>query len=461
MNTLPIEQTCFWLARRPPPDPQPKLRGVHNADLVVVGAGFTGLWTALFLRELNPQLDIAIVEQGGAAHGASGRNAGMLAETVDHSHGLASEHFGNEEASRLARIGRENITEMLSFLARYQVDCDYEPTGRMFVALTEAHIRSLNDQVAAAAQLGIFDHQLLSAQQTQEELHSPLYRGGLVVPGGGVLDPVKLVEGLRRVALAQGIRLFEHSPAERLESDGSCVRVVAANGAIRAPRVIVALSAYTHRLLPRVIHRFIPLYDYVTVSEPLTRAQLESIGWRRRQGVTDMRNFFLYYRLTADNRILWGTSEAVYYRGNRVGDECDHSPEHRAHLRASFRQHFPQLSGLEFPYSWGGPICATTRLTPFFGSAFDGRVTYGLGFTGHGLGTTRLAGRILAHLALAQPHEYLALSLVRRPPFPYPPEPLRGLAVSLVTRALRRVDNGEPPNLLLRMLAKFGIGFSS
>ncbi len=461
MTPPSIEQTCYWLARRPLPAPQPVLIGHHTADLVVVGAGFTGLWTALFLRELNPALDIAIVEQGGVAHGASGRNAGMLAETIDHSHGLAAEHFGDDEARLLARLGRENIAEMFSFLQRHGVACDYEPTGRMLVALTDAHVKALEAHAADAARLGMHDHRLLTGDEARAEIHSPLYRGGLLTPAGGVLDPVKLVEGLLRVALAQGIRVFEHSRASRLEADGSCVRVVAPHGMIRTPRVVLALSAYTHHLLPRVIHRFIPLYDYITVSEPLSSEQLRSIGWQRRQGVTDMRNFFLYYRLTADNRILWGTSEAVYYRGNRVGAECDHSAHHYADLRASFRQHFPQLDSVEFPYAWGGPICATTRLTPFFGTALGGKVTYGLGFTGHGLATTRLAGRILAHLALEKPHEHLMLSLVRRPPFPYPPEPLRGLAVSLVTRALRKVDEGAPPNLLLRLLAKLGIGFSS
>ena len=178
------------------------------------------------------------------------------------------------------------------------------------------------------------------------------------------------------------------------------------------------------------------------MSDPLTPAQRDAIGWRRRQGITDGRTFFNYYRLTDDDRILWGTSEAAYYAGNRVDPSCDHSPAHYAALRASFRRHFPALAGLEFPYAWGGPICSTTRMTPFFGRALGGRACYGLGYTGHGLGTTRLAGRILAHMALDRPSELLDLSLVRKRPFPYPPEPLRSWSVAAVTRALRRVDAG-------------------
>lgn len=464
MNPTPlkptIEQTCFWLAQRPTAPTTP-LTGAHDADVVVVGAGLTGLWTALFLGEIRPQLAIAVIDQGCAAYGASGRNAGMVAETIDHTHGLARQHFGEEEARQLATLGRENLEDMFAFLRRNEVDCDYEPSGRMLVALTPPHLAALRENVADAARLGVQDYRLLDREETQAELSSPLYQGGLLVPAGGVLDPVKLVDGLRRVALRRGVRLYEHSRVARLDDLGSQVRVVAAGGSLRAPQVILAASAYTHHLVPRVARRFIPLYDYMVASDPLSPAQLAAIGWRRRMGVTDLRNFFLYYRLTRDQRIVWGTSEAVYYRGNRVDAGADHSAAHYAALQQSFAQHFPQLSGVRFPYAWGGPICATTRLTPFFGAALGGKVRYGLGFTGHGLGSTRLAGRILAHLALGEPHPHLALTLARSAPFPYPPEPLRHLAVALVARALRKVDQGESPGLLLRLLSKLGIGFSS
>src|SRR5262249_3893355 len=156
----------------------------------------------------------------------------------------------------------------------------------------------------------------------------------------------------------------------------------------------------------------------------------------------------------------WGTSEAAYYPGNRVDPSCDHSPAHYGALRESFRRHFPQLAHLEFPFAWGGPIASTTRLTPFFGT-MHGRLAYGLGFTGNGGGSTRVAGRIVAHLALEKESPLLELSMVRKKPVPYPPEPLRRVAVAAVTRSLRRVDAGGRPDLLLRILDRFGVGFSS
>jgi glycine/D-amino acid oxidase-like deaminating enzyme len=456
----PIEQACFWLARRAPRDHTP-LAGAEAADVAIVGAGLTGLWTALFLKQLDPALEVAVVEQGLAAYGASGRNAGMLSETVDHSHGLAIEHFGEAEARRLARLGETNIAELTEFLEARGIRCDYEPTGRLMLALTPAHVEEARRTVATARRLGLDSFHLLDREAAQAEVHSPLYLGGVRVSGGGILDPVKLVDGLRAEAERLGVRVFERSRVEAVEPAGAGTCVRGERGRVTARRVVLATSAYTHHLLPGISRRFIPLYDYILVSDPLSPDQRSAIGWRKRQGVTDGRTFFNYYRLTADDRILWGTSEATYYAGNRVDPSCDHSPAHYAGLRESFRRHFPALAGLEFPYAWGGAICSTTRMTPFFGRALGGRVCYGLGYTGHGLGTTRLAGRILAHMALDRPSELLDLSLVRKKPFPYPPEPLRSWSVGAVTRALRKVDRGERPSLMLRVLERMGIGFSS
>ncbi len=429
--------------------------------MVVVGAGLTGVWAALFLKSLDPSVEVVVVEQGVAAYGASGRNAGMLSETVDHSHGLAIQHFGEAEARRLADLGERNVAEMLAFLADRKIACDYEPTGRLMAALTPAHVEEARRTVTTAQRLGLTSFRELDRETICAEVNSPLYLGGVWVTGGGILDPVKLVDGLRTEAERLGVRVYEQSRIEAVEPAGAGVRLRSARGSVEARRAVLATSAYTHHLVPGVVHRFIPLYDYILVSDPLTAAQREAIGWRRRQGVSDARTFFNYYRLTADDRILWGTSEAAYYAGNRVDASCDHSPEHYRALRASFRRHFPALAGLEFPYAWGGAICSTTRLTPFFGRALGGRVVYGLGYTGHGLGTTRLGGRILAHMALDRPGELLDLTLARQVPFPYPPEPLRSWAVGMVTRGLRRVDEGQRPGLMLRALDRMGIGFSS
>jgi glycine/D-amino acid oxidase-like deaminating enzyme len=275
------------------------------------------------------------------------------------------------------------------------------------------------------------------------------------------VDPVRLVEGLRAAALNLGVRIHENTPVSAIGFRGGRVELSAKTGTLRAEKLILATNAYSHHLRPSLAARFLPLYDYILVSEPLSPRQRRAIGWKSRRGVVDARTFFNYYRLTDDDRILWGTSEAAYYAGNRVEAACDHSPRHYAGLESSFRRHFPQLADLAFPYRWGGPIASTTRLTPFFGTASEGRVSYGLGYTGHGIGTTRIAGRILAHRALELPSSLFELQMVRRKPIPFPPEPFRRAAVALVTGALRRVDAGGRSGLLLKALERVGISFSS
>ena len=460
--SLPIEQACYWLAGLPAREVTP-LAGRAVAEIGIVGAGLTGLWTAIFLKELDPGLDVAVIEQGVAGFGASGRNAGMLSETVDHSHGLAVQHFGMDEARRLAVLGESNVAEMIAFLRARGIDCDYEPTGRLSVALTEAQVEEGRRNVRLALELGVKTFRWLTAAEARAAIHSPLYLGAVEVRGGqgGILDPARLTDGLRREAIRLGVRVYERTAVRSLGEHGAGIAIDGDGYRLTARRAVLATSAYTHRLLPRVVHRFIPLFDYILVSEPLTVSQWDAIGWKRRQGVTDGRTFFNYYRPTRDGRVLWGTSEAAYYRGNRVDASCDHSPYHYQTLKESWRRHFPQLADLEWPYAWGGAICSTTRLTPFFGRARGGRICYGLGYTGHGLGSSRIVGRILAHMALDRATDLFDLPIVKRKPIPYPPEPLRGLAVAAVTRALRKVDAGGQPGLILRVLDRMGIGFSS
>ncbi len=460
MTRAPVESSCYWLAARPT-RPEPPLEAERRCDVVVIGAGFTGLWTATFLKELDPALDVAVLEQAQSAYGASGRNAGILGESVDHTHELAVAHFGRKEAQRLAVLGRENVAALRRNLEARGIDCDLEPSGQLHVALSAGQAEDLKAAQACAEDLGVEGLRFMSRDEARAEIHCALYEGALFNPGGGVLDPVKLVQGLKRDLLARGVTVHEQTRVQGLAAEGRGVRVRAERGSVLARKAVLATNAWSHDLLPRLGWRFLPLYDYVIASEPLTPAQHEAIGWRGRQGVSDARNFFKYYRLTKDNRVIWGTSEAKYYSGNRVTPSQDHSEEHYAELRRSFAEHFPALADLEFPYAWGGPICATTRFTPFFGSAHGGRVFYGLGYTGHGIGSTHLAGRLLAHMATGRSTDLLDLKLVREAPLPFPPVPLRRWAIDAVTRDLRRVDAGGEPSLLLRLLDALGVGLSS
>ncbi|HWA14897.1 MAG TPA: FAD-dependent oxidoreductase, partial [Gemmatimonadales bacterium] len=198
-----IHQACYWLSRLPSHSITP-VHGRLEAEVTVIGAGLTGLWAAHFLKQLQPSLEVAVVEQETAAFGASGRNAGMLSETVDHSHPLAVLHFGRAEAAHLAQLGTSNIQEMLAWLRDRRIECEYEATGRLIMALTPAHLEEAHAAVELAESLGLTTFRLLSREEALAEVHSPLYLGGIAVQGGGILNPALLVDGLRRDALRIG-----------------------------------------------------------------------------------------------------------------------------------------------------------------------------------------------------------------------------------------------------------------
>jgi glycine/D-amino acid oxidase-like deaminating enzyme len=460
VSARPIEETCFWLARRPARTPRP-LDGEVSVDVAIVGAGFTGLWTALSLQELAPSTSIAILEAGCVGYGASGRNAGIVGETLDHSPDLAIRHFGLEEARRMSRLGRENLDGLERFLAERGLDAGFSRPGQLTLALTAGHVEDLKRTVESAHRLGLEDWRWLSREETAAEITTPLAHGAVLAPRNALVDPVRLADSLAREAERGGARVHERTRVRAIATASGGLRVTTDFGAVHARSLVLATNAYSHHLLPGLARRFLPLYDYIVVSEPLTPEQRAALGWARGRGLTDGRAFFNYARPTADGRVLWGTSEAVYHRGNRVDVSFDDSPPHTAGLEKSFARFFPEVRGLKFTHAWGGPIASTTRLTPFFGTALGGRLHYALGYTGHGVGTTRLAGRALAHTVLGKTSPLLDLAMVRKKPLPYPPEPLRSAAVGAVTGALRRTDAGGPPGLFLKLLDALGIGFSS
>ena len=448
-----IEDSCYWFTFRDANEAHVPLVGEHETDIAIIGGGFTGLWSAYFLKRLDPNVRIALVEQGRLGYGASGRNGGMACGTLDQSHGAAIEHFGRKEAEKMARVAERNYAAFAAFAA----DCDFEHKGFLHPALLPQHMEAFKEESEAAVSVGAPEWKMLSADEMRKELDSPLYLGGAFSIEGGSVNPMKLVTKLKKEAERSGVEIFENTKVERLQAH----EIATVVGRLRAKRIILATDAYGHHIASALRKKYLPLYDYIIVSEPLTTEQFAKIGWKNRQGVSDVRTFFNYYRLTADNRILWGTSEAHYYPPNQVHPRHDYSKECHEILQTSFAEHFPQLRELRFPYVWGGPIAATTRLSPCFGTLHHGHTLYALGYTGQGVVASRFAGEVLAYQALNRPSPLLELAMVRKSPLPYPPEPLRRIAVELVRRALRKTDRGEKPSLLLRMLGAFNIEFSS
>jgi glycine/D-amino acid oxidase-like deaminating enzyme len=451
----------YWLTRDVSP-PRPSLDRPIDADVAIVGGGFTGLWTAVRLLESRPDLRVVVLEMEAVGFGASGRNGGFCEASL--THGLANglRHFPGE-VDVLEREGLRNLRELVAFTRENGIDCDLEETGALAVAAHEHQVADLRAWVDVAAAHGE-TLRFLDRDELQAEVASPLWRAGLL--GGHertvLVDPAKLARGIARVAEERGAQVFERTRVTRLERVAGGVAVqTATGGEVRASHVVVATSAYS-RWLPRLRRLFVPVYDYALVSDPLTPEQRASIGWSRRQAMSDSDNRFHYFRLTADDRILWGGYDAVYHRGNGVGPQFDQRPETFGRLESHFFDAFPQLAGLRFPHRWGGPIDTSSRFTVAFGQTLGGRVTYALGYTGLGVGASRWAGGIVRDFVLRPDSDLLRLRFVRSSPFPFPPEPLRSLAVGVVQHELARADEHEGRRgLLLRTLDAMGIGFDS
>jgi len=258
------------------------------------------------------------------------------------------------------------------------------------------------------------------------------------------------------------VRIFEHSPVTAVTDEGRAgLRVVTRGGSVLAPQVVLGTGAFPP-LLRRLRHYLVPVYDYALMTEPLSAGQLASTGWRQRQGVADAGNQFHYYRLTTDNRILWGGYDAVYYNGGRITAARDQNPATFARLAGHFFQTFPQLEGLRFTHRWGGVIDTCSRYSVFFGTAYRGRLAYAAGYTGLGVGATRFGADTMLDLLASARTERTALRMVRSKPVPFPPEPARSAVIQLTRASLARADRREGRrNLWLRILDRLGLGFDS
>jgi glycine/D-amino acid oxidase-like deaminating enzyme len=452
----------FWLAALPPRDPAPPLSGIVAADLCIVGGGFTGLWAALHAKADDPAREVAVLEADTIGFGASGRNGGFVMSSL--THGLANGLARFEaEMPVLERLGAENLAGMQTDLERHGIDCRLELAGDLVAILEPYQDAWIEDEVDLLRRFG-HDVEVLDGPAMRAEVASPTYRAGIWDrTGAGLLDPGRLADGLRAAAQKAGVRIFEGTRAEGLERRGSDgVDVVAARGGrVRARGALLATSAFPPLL--RAIRRYIvPVYDYALVTEPLNAAQRDAIGWRRRQGLSDGANQFHYYRLTPDDRILFGGYDAVYRFGgpvDAVHDDDDHS---FARLSAHFFHTFPQLEGLRFAFRWGGAIDTSSRFSVFFGTALGGRVAYAVGYTGLGVGATRFGARVALDLLDGRETEATRLRYVRRRPVPFPPEPLRWAVVQFTRNRLAAADLRDGRRgVWLRTLDRVGLGFDS
>ncbi|WP_406302763.1 FAD-binding oxidoreductase [Streptomyces sp. NBC_00885] len=455
------QPVSYWLDDPAKPGALPALTGDEHCDLLVVGGGYSGLWTALLAKERDPGRNVVLIEGREVGWAASGRNGGFCAASLTHGLGNGLARWPGDMA-KLEELGGRNLDAIEAAVATYSIDCDFERTGEIDVATEPHQVEELREMYEEATQLGFTGLELLDQDAVRAEVNSPTFLGGLWDRRGvAMLHPAKLAWGLKQACLDLGVRIYENTRGQQLAASGTGMAVRTPYGRVFARQVALGTNVFPS-LVKRVRAYTVPVYDYALMTEPLSPEQLAAIGWKRRQGLGDSANQFHYFRITADHRILWGGYDAIYPYGGRVSAEMDHRPETYLKLADHFFRCFPQLEGLRFSHAWGGAIDTCSRFSAFFGTAHGGKVAYAAGYTGLGVGATRFGADVMLDLLSGQQTERTELEMVRSKPLPFPPEPVAWAGIGLTKWALARADaNGGRRNVWLKAMDRLGLGFDS
>jgi glycine/D-amino acid oxidase-like deaminating enzyme len=429
--------------------PRPSLSGPTEADVAILGAGFTGLWTAYYLLQREPSLRVVVLESEIAGFGASGRNGAWCNSGFSVSPGELVRRFGKEAAKDLLLEMRGAVDEVGRVAAAEEIDAQYFRGGQLRIARGQAQVPGIQDAYEAARVLGIEeDLVLLDAEKTAERVRITGARGALYNPHCATVHPARLARGLARAVERLGGEIFEKTTVTDYET-GANPRLVTDVGVVRAGAVVLAGEAYLARLR-KLRREVLPIYSLIVLTEPLSEAQWARIGWEGRECVASNRYTVDYLSRTSDGRILFGGRGAPYHYGSRIKDEYDlHHPTHET-LRRTAREWFPALEGARFTHAWGGPLAMPRDWMPTMSYDPAQGIATARGYTGQGVATANLSGRTLADLILGLDTAVTRLPTVNHETRTWEPEPLRWLGARYVQRGLMKADDhaeqtGEPP----------------
>jgi len=408
------------------------LRGSHRADVVIVGGGYTGLSVAYHIHQRFPDKKIALIEGARCGYGASGRNGGFCI-TTDWIDGL--EDLDSEKRQQALDISSYGLRQIKHLIAEHGLECDLEENGMLDVALTDKQVKSLADDHAFYGRLGL-ESTLLDSDELKAEIDSPVFKAGLVTPYGAILDPAKLVLGMKRIAEEAGVEIWERTVVTRV-TPGRTVLIDTELGEIRAPVLVVATNAYSHKL-GFFRNRVMPVGVFQIATAPLSSSQWESIGWHNRRGLADGNPLFSYSRPTADGRIVMGGVDSQYYAGDSLASGNDKTVTRS--IEAELFRFFPQLEGLGVEHAWGGTTALTIGNTTSIGVMGDDKnIFFGVGFS-EGVPSTQTAGRIIADLMAGESNEFTSHYVVNRN-IPYAgPTAWRGVLARGAIRLMKTFD---------------------
>lgn len=460
----------FWLDDLGERAAYPVLSASVSADIAVVGGGYTGLWSALHAKQRHPGARVVLVEARSVGWAASGRNGGFCGVSLTRGHARPPDRpDGLDDPVDLTRLGRENLAAIGSAVAALGLDCQWERTGVVDLAIEPHQIDWLLDAAARAARTGA-PHTYLDRAKVRAEIASPTYEAGLVRPDDAALvHPARLATELARAASELGVEIFEETRVTGLTlpgrgaHDAAVLHTLSPAGEpkVRAARVLLGTSAFPP-LLRRYRRHTVPVYASAIATEPLPAELLGAIGWRGRQGLTDVANRSHRYRLTADDRIVFGGHDAVHHYGGRMSRTYEDRPATFRRLTEHLLTTFPQLEGIRLTHRWAGAVDTATRSGAYFGQAAGGRVQHAAGLGGLGVAASHFAAQVMLDrfdvLDGSPDTERTALRAVQRTPVAFPPEPVASAGIRAVRRALDQADHqGGRRSTLLRSLDALGL----
>ncbi|MBB5018599.1 putative aminophosphonate oxidoreductase [Chitinivorax tropicus] len=437
-------QRPFWLAEAlaiHPGEACPPLQGESHTDLCIVGGGFTGLWTAILTKQARPDLRIVIIEQDICGGGASGRNGGCLL-TWSTKYPSLADHVGAAEARRLISASEQAVFDIAQFCARHQIDAELRLGGAIYAASNPAQTGRLDEVMASLSRLDLSHWQALDDARCHQLTGSTRLHQGWYSAAAGSVQPAKLVRGLRRVALAMGIRIHEHTPLRRLHR-GDPIRLEIGQGQITARQVVLAVNAHLPNLVPGLARSMVLVSSDMIITEPVPDL-ITKLGLQHGQSVCDLRTFVHYWRSTADGRLMLGKGGNRIAFGNRYLAAFDQPSQYQHPLRQRLHHFFPELAHTTVAASWTGASDRSVSGFPFFGHLPDQpNVLYGAGYSGNGVVQSYLGGTLLSARLLGLDNAWTRSPLFGGPIRQYPPEPIRWAGAMLIRQAIRRKERAE------------------
>lgn len=438
-----------------PGEPAPPLSDDTSADVVILGGGYTGMWTAYHLKQLDAGIDVALLEQDICGGGPSGRNGGFVNGFLGEIEHLVDE-FGDRAALRLCEAAEASVDAIGAFCGEHDVDAWFRRDGELNVAASDAQVGAWADTVITADRLGLSDEfHVLSPQEVRARVDSPTFRGGVFGPRGATVQPARLARGMRRVLLEMGVRIYEGSPVTHFGA-GRMPVARTGGGSIRSGAAVVALNAWASHW-SRFKRTIAVRGSYIVLTAP-DPDRLAAIHWTDGMGVSDYRAALHYIRTTPDGRIAFGIGGMQPNLARSIGPRFAYDQRSIRVAIEDLHRMFPTFRDVPIDAAWGGPIDVSATHLPFFGTTEHGTIHYGLGYTGNGVGPSHLGGRILAHRTLGRFDDVLELPIVDVEPQRFPPEPIRSPGVLVANQAIRRKDEsedrGEDPNPLVDFVAK-------